>query len=381
MRFLLPLLIGCQAEPETATHETLPLAEALAAEGVARWAPESIPLGWSETVWAYGVHRVYAATGEVAWRDYYRAWMVDVLPEFTDEDPRAFGASDEMAPAIIASTVMLETGEHTFTPITDAGHAWLDEAPRTAEGAIVHWGPDSALGDTRQVWVDSMFMFGVFLVREYQRTGEGAYLERFLEQYGLFSQLCRDPATDLYRHAYDDLTGENIPEEAVFWARGNSWVLIAAAELLTVLGPDAPEVQELLPLFQSHAEALADAQAADGLWNTVLGDPYDDPDNYTETSASALIGYGLVLGVRSGALTGEGWLETISRAATGLQGRIEDRGDELVVEDISFGTNPGDYDYYVSVPLLEDTNMGVGAALMMLAEVDGLEDPLGGEGG
>ena len=87
----------------------------------------------------------------------------------------------------------------------------------------------------------------------------------------------------------------------------------------------------------------------------------------TETSASALIGYGLVLGVRSGALTGERWLEVISRAAAGLQGRVEDHGDELVLEGISFGTNPGDYDYYVSVPLFEDTNMGLGAALMMLS--------------
>ena len=33
----------------------------------------------------------------------------------------------------------------------------------------------------------------------------------------------------LYRHAYDDKSDSNIPSEAVYWARGNSWVLISAA--------------------------------------------------------------------------------------------------------------------------------------------------------
>ena len=55
--------------------------------------------------------------------------------------------------------------------------------------------------------------------------------------------------------------------------------------------------------------------------------------------------------------------------------RIERGEDELVVEGTSFGTNPGDYDYYVSVEQLDDTNLAIGTAVMMLAEIDGLEDP------
>ena len=378
LSLLLALACTEPAEPdEAAAHDTLGVAAALAAEGVATWPPESVPLGWNESVWAYGVHRLYAASGDAQWRDYYAAWMADELPAFTGDEPRRFGASDEMSPAILASVAMLEAGDASLEPITDAAHGYLDEAPRTAEGAIVHWGPDSVFGDTRQVWIDSMFMFGVFLLREYERTGDRAHLERFLEQYELFSRHCRDPDSQLYRHAYDDETGENIPTDAVFWARGNAWVLVAAAELLQVVGPDSPDAAAVLPLFLAHAEALADAQADDGLWRTVLNDPYDDPDNYTETAASGLIGYALALGVKSGALEGERWLEALALAADGIDGRIERSaggdGDALVVEGTSFGTNPGDYDYYLSIVQLDDTNLGVGTTVMFLAELDGLD--------
>ena len=133
----------------------------------------------------------------------------------------------------------------------------------------------------------------------------------------------------------------------------------------------------MLPLFTAHAEAIAAAQEpADGLWHTVLNQPRgEDPDNYTETSASALIAYALARGVRAGALGGADWLAVIGRAAAGVDARIERGDDELVVEGTSFGTNPGDYDYYVSVDQLDDTNLAVGAAVMMLAEIHGLEDP------
>lgn len=381
MRPLLPILLltaGCGGKPDdtgASAHRTLALAGQLADEGVAQWPPESVPLGWNETVWAYGVHRLYAATGDQQRQDYYRDWMADVLPEFTDASPREFDASDEMAPAILAATWMAETGGEDFEPITAAADDYLAGAVRTAEGAIVHWGPTSIFGDTTQVWVDSMFMFGVFLIRQFERTGDRAHLELFLEQYALFSQLCRDPGDQLYRHAYDDVTGENIPAEAVYWARGNAWVLVAAAELLALVGPDSADAEAVLPLFVAHAGAVADLQADDGLWRTVLNDPYQDPDNYTETSASALIGYALARGVQSGALEGERWLEVIARAAAGIDGRIDRGDDELVVEGTSFGTNPGDYDYYLSVAQLDDTNLGVGSVVMFLAQVDGIEIP------
>jgi rhamnogalacturonyl hydrolase YesR len=62
----------------------------------------------------------------------------------------------------------------------------------------------------------------------------------------------------------------------------------------------------------------------------------------------------------------------VDRAIDGLRGRLSEEDDGVwVVEGTSFGTNPGDYDYYVSVAQLDDIILGVGAVALAFAEADG----------
>lgn len=370
------ILLGCSGttgDTASAPLSTLSTAEALAAQGIERFPAETMAFDWMQTVWGYGVHRVHVASGDPAWLDYYRTWMVASVEDFTGDAPREFTSSDSLSPAVLAATVMLEDPDTDLTPITDAAWSYLADVPTTGAGAIVHWGEDNAWGfPADQVWVDSQFMFGVFMLREHTRTGDRAALEQFVTQYRLFSEHCRDPDDALYRHAYDDATGENIPTEAVYWARGNSWVLISAAEALTIMSPDDALYAELADLFTAHAAATLAAQADDGLWHTVLGDPQADPDNYTETSAAALITYALALGVKAGVLDSAATMPAIVAAVEGVEGRIVEKSDGLVVEGTSMGTNPGDYDNYVQTAQVDDLILGLGAVVMMLAEVDGM---------
>lgn len=379
MRLLPLLLLACcsapEAEPPPPVHDTLAMATDLATAGAARWGPGDLYPGWIETVWSFGLHRLYAASGAGAWHDYYRDWMLDELPRFEGTDPYAFVSSDSMSPALVASISMLEEPTTDLSLITAAGKHYLDAvARRTDEGAITHWAVPTAFVDTDEVWIDSQFMFGVFLLREHVRTGDMAHLDRFVEQYLLFSDLCRDPADQLYRHAYDDGTDANIPEEAAYWARGNSWVLVAAAEALLVTEPGSPAHDALAPLFEDHVRAVLALQADDGLWHTVLNQPRGpDPANYTETSGSALIAYALAVGRRS-VLSDELVLGPLTRAVDALEDRVHGTGADTSLSGTSYGTNPGTYEDYVSVPVANDLMLGLGAAVMALAEVHGLPE-------
>jgi unsaturated rhamnogalacturonyl hydrolase len=182
------------------------------------------------------------------------------------------------------------------------------------------------------------------------------------------SDLCRDPDDQLYRHMYDDEFDHNVPSEAVYWARGNSWVLISAAEYIDRVGVE--DAGEVLPLFQSHMAAVVELQdESDGMWHTVMNAPNgDDPYNYTETSATALIGYAIARGMASGALD-DSYRPALTAAIDGVTTRVEDD----VVVGASVGTNPGNYDYYVAVPTIDDYMLGIGTVIMVLAEVDGTE--------
>ena len=360
------LLFACTGAPEVERHETAELAEALAERGVETWPVQSLPFDWMQTVWGYGLHRLYARTEDARWQAVYAEWMLDNVDDFEGEDPKAFRSSDSMSPSLLAARAMGEDPSLELSPITEAAHAYLETAPRTDDGAIEHWAEGSAFGEIGQVWIDSQFMFGLFLLAEYERTGERAHLDAWVEQYLLFSELCRADG-GLYHHAWDDLEKVNIPAEAVYWNRGNSGVLVSAAEMLRTVGPEDEHWDTVQPLFQEQAEATLALQASDGLWFTVLN-AAEDPDNYTETSGSALIAYAFAVGLESGALEGEAWQGSVRSAVAGVEGRIT---DDLVVEGTSFGTNPGDYDYYLSVAQLDDIILGVGSVVMLLAEVDG----------
>lgn len=345
---ILALLIACTPPP---VHDTLPLARAVAEKGVARWEAESLAQDWIPTVWTYGLHRLHEADPEGPWQAYYRAWI-------EGWSGSGIHSSDSLSPALLAAVLRTEDPSADVGDALAAADAYLATAPRTDEGAIEHWSGESPFQVPDQVWVDSLFMFGPYLLHR-ELHGEPAASDTLVAQYQLFTDLCRD--TDLYVHAYDDPTDSRI---GVHWARGNAWVLIAAAELI------ATGDRRLEEPFVAHAEALAALQAEDGLWRTVLDVP-DDPANYTETSGSALIAYGLARGVRAGVLPEDETLPVIGAAVRGIRDRID---EDLVVEGTSYGTNPGDYDHYVAVGQADDLMLGVGAVVMLLAEAHGLED-------
>lgn len=363
-------LLACNPGPDpvpdvVAVHDTMPIAEQIAARAADDWDPTKLGPGWIPTVYFYGWDRMYAVTGDASQLDYVTSWIDTELPDYEADPPRAFHASDDMALSSIASSLMIHDPTLDYTAITDNADAYLADVGRTDNGAIWHWNNDTAFTPTHQVWVDSQFMFGLYLVREWQRTGDTAQHDLFVEQYLAFSELCRDPDAQLYRHAWDDEAKVNVPSEAVFWARGNSWVLLAAAEYIEAA--ESPD-QRVVDAFVAHADAAA-ALHDGGMWHTVMNSPQgDDPANYTETSASALIGLALLKGTRAGVLDSAIHGPVISAVATALPTTISDT-DKLM--GTSGGTNPGDYDYYVSITQIDDFILGLGPVMAYMAEVDG----------
>ncbi len=366
---LLLLLAACpSAEPEPApTFDTLAAAEVLAEQAWTRWPPAALSFDWSQSVLAWGIQRAHDAGAAGREQDYYRTWLDAGLAErFDVPGAQPFRSSDSMSPSILASLATAE-GAGDYAPILEAAEAYLASARRTDEGgAIVHWGEEHPFGGPRQVWVDSMFMIGMYLLAEADRTGDAGYLDRWTTQADGTALRCR---TDdgLFLHAWDDDAGVNIPDEPVYWARGNAWVLVSAAEAAR-RGVDRGDA------LRAHARALLALQRPSGAWLTVLDGPADDGRNYEETSATALIGCGLAVGIAAGALDPAEFGPALAAAVGAVQAQIviEDDGHHTLL-GTSLGTNPGDYDNYVGIATLPDQLVGVGAAIALLAEVDGME--------
>ena len=371
-------LLACTgAEPEPEPLDLAGTAERVAQEGIDRWPAESLPFDWMQTVWAWGLHQLHQVSDDAAWADYSRAWLDENVGDYTGADPRTFKSSDTLSPSILATTWMQEDGVTTWEPITEEGWRYLfDDAVRTSWGIWGHWGPDHAFEHAEQNWVDSLFMYGQFLVREHERTGSETALVELELQVPAYSTALQDPATGFLWHAWDDLDGVRVPEDEVFWTRGNSWVLVTTGEILRRWGPEHRTGAVVLPIYESLAQAFIASQAEDGLWHTVVNEPQgEDSRNYTETSGSALVAWGLLQGVQAGVLDEVETLRVVEATVRAVLDRIDERDGELVVSGSSFGTNPGDYDYYTSIATIDNLVLGNGAVIALLAEAheQGLE--------
>ncbi len=110
----------------------------------------------------------------------------------------------------------------------------------------------------------------------------------------------------------------------VYWARGMGWAIGGLARLLETLPKDDPQRAEFETDFRKMAAALVACQGADGMWRASLFDPESYPMG--ETSATALIAYGLLWGINHGVLDRGTFLPPAERALRALLAIQEPNG-------------------------------------------------------
>ena len=223
--------------------------------------------------------------------------------------------------------------------------------------------PDGTLARPRPwpvaLWVDDAYMSIPFLAQMGQLTGERRYFDDAARQVLQMSDRLFDRSRLLYDHSWF----ENTPNDVrFFWGRGAGWMLMAMAELLSVMPADHPDRGRVLEQFQRSVQGVAAVQGGQGLWHQLL----DRTDSYLESSATAMFTFAIARGVN------RGWIASTFGpvAQTGwraLETRVRPDGR---IEGICVGTTAAqDAVYYYNRPTDLGAMQGYGAALMAGAEV------------
>jgi rhamnogalacturonyl hydrolase YesR len=100
--------------------------------------------------------------------------------------------------------------------------------------------------------------------------------------------------------------------EDCYWSRGNGWVYMALARVMTIMPKDGPHYKQYLKDFKAMTKALAKIQREDGTWNVSL----HDPNNYggMELSGTAMFVYGMAWGINNGVLSEKKYLPIVEKA-------------------------------------------------------------------
>jgi unsaturated rhamnogalacturonyl hydrolase len=209
------------------------------------------------------------------------------------------------------------------------------------------------------LWIDDAYMSIPFLAQMGVLTGERRYFDDAARQVAGMSQRLFDPVKGLYDHSWF----EDSPNDArYFWGRGAGWMLMAMAELLTVLPADHPQRAQVLEQFRRAVQGAAAVQSGSGMWHQLL----DRTDSYLETSATAMFTFAVARGVN------RGWLSPAYApvAQTGwraLERRIRADGQ---IDGICVGTTAAhDAVYYYNRPTALNAIQGYGPTIMAGAEM------------
>ncbi|HNX48591.1 MAG TPA: glycoside hydrolase family 88 protein [Thermoanaerobaculaceae bacterium] len=373
------MAVATEAIAQTAPPPPVkPLAVRLADGVLSRWpAAASISnkgFEYNTGIVLWGIAEVYRHTRDPRYLGYIRTWVDSYLREdgSVDLGDDAAGHNlDRIQPGNLVLFLFEETGDPKYAKTARWLRARFDTFPRNSQGGFWH----------KQKYPDEMWLDGIYMA------------EPFLVRYGrLFSEpgFCFDTAVaqtllvaektgiggGLFRHAWDadrnaawaDPTSGASP---TVWGRAMGWYLMALVDILAELPPEHPGYPRLRALLREAANGVSRTQdPKTGLWYQVL-DRGERPDNWLETSASAMFVYALKRGADTGLLDSAS-AETARKGWSGLQGRIStDQEGRPVVEGSVEGMSvQKDLEGYLGRKRLADSAHGLCGMLLAASAIE-----------
>ena len=208
---------------------------------------------------------------------YVRAWYDGVLDGGGEiggkYDMNKFNL-DHICPARTLIGLYQATPDVRYAMAIEIAREQLKKQPRTEAGAFWH-----KQAYPYQVWLDGLYMAEPFYAVYGNITHDDAIFDDVVTQFKVAAEKTYDPATGLYRHAWDEskqmfwadpVTGQS----AHCWGRALGWYTMALVEVLPFFPENHPGKAELQGILEGILATLPKyADPETGMWYQVLDSP------------------------------------------------------------------------------------------------------------
>lgn len=266
-----------------------------------------------------------------------------------------------------------------------------------------------------ELWDDSVYMISMFLLEMYRSTGDEKYLNDCIREVTAHADKLRDSRTGLWWHGWASSTAINDdrccecgwnanPQQrnSEFWGRGNGWIAMALADLLSEMPESHSQYKVILKWYRQMMDTLCKLQdKTTGHWmqlpirigekdapehflhrDRYVADSNNDDNgrsrnytengrsrNYIESSCTAMFGYALAQGLSKGLIRGRKYELAMELAHSGLWKyslkTVSDKTAEFIsMSNICTGTCIGGKDYYYSRGVTENESFALGALIL-----------------
>lgn len=247
------------------------------------------------------------------------------------------------------------SGEEKYKNASQKIYADYLKTKRTKEGGVSHLRKDLEL------WDDTIFMIGQFLLEMYKATKDEKYLDELALQISIHRDKLQDKTSGLWVHGWDSdkkshctFCGQlNWPDKTTgrsneIWGRGNGWIVVTLSDALEMI----PQNNANWAVFAGYLKEMIVQLPA--LQNKENGHWYQlplrntEPGNFIESSSTAMFAYGEATALKLGLVTDTAFKNSIDLAYRGLRNySIRKINDKYIsTKNVCKGTCIGDKNYY-----------------------------------
>jgi unsaturated rhamnogalacturonyl hydrolase len=342
---------------------------------------------WVDSVETYAM-QTYLPASKYVWSWQHAAFLNTMVKRYTQvEDShkqqyfdyiqkamdRTKGAANGKSPNGVASGLGMaflfeKTGDAFYKEKCDKIFEQYQNVRRTSEGAISH------LPLSTELWDDTVFMIGQFFIAMYRATGDEKYLNEFALQLRLHREKLLEPKWGMWYHGWDANDKDGVPYfcgqmgwpndstrvSGEIWGRGNGWIYVTLSDALEVTPRENPLWNEFAGYLKEMLEHLPELQdEKTGHWYQ-LPIRKDDPENWIESSCTAMFAYGMITALKLGIVDEQRFKRSTELAYHGLRKHsLVPRANGLTCTNVCTGTCIGDKDYYLKRGVQEGRSFGL----------------------
>ena len=226
---------------------------------------------------------------------------------------------------------------------------------RTKEGGVSH------ISLFTELWDDTIYMIGQFLIGMFKATGDRKYLDELVKQIRIHREELQDKDWGLWYHGWDGDYKNHVtlfsqrywPDKVTgrsseMWGRGNGWIVVTLSDVLETLPKNDPYWNELAGYLKEMIRHLPELQdKKTGHWYQ-LPVRNKDPENFIESSSTAMFAYGISTALRQGIVTDAAYENSVQLAYKGLRAySVTPMAEKyLTTQNVCTATCIGNKDYY-----------------------------------
>lgn len=387
--FLGALLVASQVFAQEKVSKTLPWSARMAESEMVR-CPQSWQLDFQPSLkWDYchglelgAMLDVYDAYGDKKFFNYALSYADTMTHD--DGSIETYKSTELSLDRINTGKFYFRIYEQTknekYKKALDLLRSQLDNQPRTSEGGFWH-----KKVYPHQMWLDGIYMGSPFYAEYAFRNNRPQDYADVIKQFVVIARHTYDPATGLYRHAWDESrqqkwADKTTGQSAHCWGRAMGWYAMALVDALDFIPKHEAGRDSMLTILNNVAAQIKKYQdKKSGLWYQVI-DRSGDKGNYLESSCSSMFVYSLFKAVRKGYID-KSYLQVAEKGYKGILRdfiEVDDKGLVSITRACAvagLGGNPyraGDYEYYINEKIRSNDPKAVGPFILASLEWEGL---------